>query len=67
MDHYMYHVASFLCMDHHNHHVTPLIFMHTNIGVRVSGRAIRNDERNRVSQVNEGSGINEGVLHVSKY
>ena len=41
--------------------------MHTNIGVRVSGRAIRNDERNRVSQVNEGSGINEGVLHVSKY
>ena len=37
------------------------------IGVCVGSSAIRNDEKNHVSRVSEGSGRDECVLHLSKY
>ena len=37
------------------------------IGVRVGSRAVHNDERTQLSQVNESSGINEVVHQVVKY
>ena len=39
----------------------------THIGFRVGGRAVRNDDRTRVSRLYESSGRNMCVLYLSKH